>query len=88
MRSLLKNYSSTDLIALGYGLYVPSNGNQTVNYLSGGPGYVMSNAAFKKFVEDGLDPVKRICRRESTGNEDVNVGKSFFEELGLVVLVN
>ena len=41
-------------------------------YASGGAGYVLSRASLKKFVEGGLN--KNLCRVDSGGFEDVEIG--------------
>ncbi|KAF7989049.1 hypothetical protein HCN44_007359 [Aphidius gifuensis] len=43
-------------------------------YMSGGAGYVLSNEAVRKFVNEGLNDSKK-CRSDNGGAEDVEMGK-------------
>ncbi|KAK0174876.1 hypothetical protein PV327_010594 [Microctonus hyperodae] len=43
-------------------------------YMSGGAGYVLSNEALRRFVENAL-PDKEKCRSDNGGAEDVEMGK-------------
>jgi len=70
LRSLLKDYDSKQLIHFGHRFKALGG------YFSGGAGYVLSKAAVKRFVEDGLEGEK-LCSRPvdgERGNEDVNMG--------------
>ena len=84
MRFLLSNYNSSDKGYLGYHFnrYV-YNG-----YMSGGAGYVVSNGALRKLVEEGID--KDVCNPAPTKvdpevSEDVNIGKCL-NKTGVTVL--
>jgi len=70
LRFLLQDKNSTEPIFFGHKFkpYV------TQGYFSGGAGYVLSKAALKKFVEEGLGN-REICRQDNGGAEDVEMGK-------------
>lgn len=75
MRRMLSFYDASQPLAFGYKFVLPK---KKYIYFSGGPGYVMSKAALKSFIEKGI--VGKACYSGNDGNEDINVGRC----LGLV----
>lgn len=74
MRFLLSHYNSSKPGYLGYHF----NRHVHNGYMSGGAGYVLSKAAFKTLVEEGL--YKDICNFSPTNldpeaSEDINIGQ-------------
>lgn len=75
LRYFLYPFTPDYPISFGYRLKFVSNAtNQTNDYYSGGAGYVMSKAALKKVVEDGILKKDGPCLKGDIGNEDLNVG--------------
>ena len=73
MRFLLSHYNSSKSGYLGYHF----NRHVHNGYMSGGAGYVLSKAAFRALVEEGVN--KDICNFSPTKNdpeasEDINIG--------------
>jgi len=70
LRMMLGDYSSKQLIHFGHRFKVLGG------FFSGGAGYVLSQAAVKRLVQDGLQG-KELCSAPvdgQKGNEDVNMG--------------
>lgn len=72
LRYMLEPHNATDPIYFGckFKPYVRQG------YMSGGAGYVLSKEALKRFVTKGVsDQTGVICRKDSGGAEDVEMGK-------------
>ena len=70
LRFMLSGYNTSDAIWFGYKYKVIVEGG----YNSGGPGYVLSREALKRFAEQGLTN-SSICKSDPTGAEDAEMGK-------------
>ena len=84
MRQLLSNFNPLSALHLGFRYEDPNNGK---HFMSGGPGYVLTREAIRRFVEIGLtnvselEPPNTINSTDSNcpigqheGQEDVNLG--------------
>ena len=78
LRYLLKDFDTNKSIF--FGRKIKQYGNGQV-YFHGGPGYVLSKDALKRFVEIGLNDPK-LCRRASAKSEDIYMAKCL-ESLGV-----
>lgn len=74
LRYFLYPFSSAYPISFGYRLSFVGSNRVLNDYYSGGAGYILSKAAIKKVVEDGILSETSPCLRGDIGNEDVNVG--------------
>ena len=70
LRFMLSAYNTSEPIHLGYKFKAEVEGG----YNSGGPGYVLSKEALKRFVQQGLSN-NSICQTDPTFAEDVVIGK-------------
>lgn len=80
LRRFVQPYSADELHAFGYEFKMPTPDEKfKYTYFSGGPGYVMSKAAFTKFIKDGIEgnDYSSICPKNNRSNEDIYVGKCF-----------
>jgi glycoprotein-N-acetylgalactosamine 3-beta-galactosyltransferase len=76
LRYMLSAYNTSDPLYFGcrFKPYVKQG------YMSGGAGYVLSQEALKRFVEQAI-PDKTKCRQDHGGSEDVEMGESYFLDL-------
>uniref|UniRef100_A0A0N5CAZ8 N-acetylgalactosaminide beta-1,3-galactosyltransferase n=1 Tax=Strongyloides papillosus TaxID=174720 RepID=A0A0N5CAZ8_STREA len=75
LRGYLINRNPNELSYHGFRLEYDID-NRTINYLSGGAGYVMSKESVKLLVEKGLDSPE-YCRQADEAYDDVEVGNCF-----------
>lgn len=69
LRFMLYPYSPNDPLFFGANF----KGYTSQGYMDGGPGYVLSKEAVKKFVEEAM-PNENLCRKQSDGPEDIHIG--------------
>lgn len=70
MRYLLSAYNTSDPLWFGY----KYKHEVRQGFFSGGPGYILSKEALKRFAEIGYND-SRKCRPDHHGEEDVEMGK-------------
>ena len=80
LRYLLKDFETNKPIFFGRKLKRNPRSHKT-SFFHGGPGYVLSKEALKRFVEIGLKKPK-LCRPDGGGPEDLGMGKCM-ENLGI-----
>lgn len=86
LRHLLSSFDPSTALHLGFRYEDPNNGK---HFMSGGPGYVLTREAIRRFVEIGLGNVSVVetkgnnktnstsnsyCPVGHEGQEDVNLG--------------
>lgn len=73
MRYLLSAYSTNDPIYFGknFNFFLPA---REFEYFLGGPGYVLSREALKRFVTQAI-PHKEMCQQRDRACEDLEIGK-------------
>ena len=70
LRYFLSNYNTNEAWYFGcnYRRFVQAG------YMSGGAGYVISQAALNRFVQEGLEGPSKVCKTDSKGSEDLELG--------------